>query len=129
MDQIRGERRSQKRYSISLEVRWRLVHRNKTLNSGQGRTVDLSTGGILLETGCKLPVGLKVRLSIAWPVLLHNTSPLQLSVTGRVVRSDQTRAGIQIEQKEFRTLGGWAERQGARPNGPKGPNGGTLTSW
>jgi hypothetical protein len=112
-DQIGGERRSDTRYDISLETRWKLLRRKKTLDSGQGQTVDLSSGGILFETGRKLPVGLKVQLSISWPVLLHNASPLQLSVSGRIVRSDNQRAAIQIIQHEFRTLGVSNEPRGA----------------
>ena len=68
-EQIAGERRSDRRYDISLELRWKVLRRKRTLDSGLGRTVDLSSGGILFETGRKLPVGLKVQLSIAWPVL------------------------------------------------------------
>ena len=56
-DGINGERRSDKRYAIALDVRWRLLRRKKTLDSGQGHTVDLSTGGVLFETGRRLPVG------------------------------------------------------------------------
>jgi len=113
-DQIRGERRQDKRYAISLDVRWKLLRRKKTLDSGLGQTVDLSTGGILFSTGRKLPSGLKVQLSIAWPVLLHNSSPLQLTVMGKVVRSDNDRAAIEIIQHEFRTVGGSPEQRTAQ---------------
>lgn len=104
-EQIGGERRSDRRYEISLELRWKVLRRKRTLDAGMGRTVDISSGGILFETGRKLPIGLKVQVSIAWPVLLHNSSPLQLTVAGRVVRSDNERAAIEIIQHEFRTLG------------------------
>jgi hypothetical protein len=104
-EQIGGERRSDRRYEISLELRWKVLRRKRILDAGMGRTVDISSGGILFETGRKLPIGLKVQVSIAWPVLLHNSSPLQLTVAGRVVRSDNERAAIEIIQHEFRTLG------------------------
>jgi c-di-GMP-binding flagellar brake protein YcgR len=111
-EQIAGERRSDRRYDISLELRWKVLRRKKTLDSGLGHTVDLSSGGILFETGRKLPIGLKVQLSIAWPVLLHKSSPLQLTVAGKVVRSDNQRTAIQIIQHEFRTVGMSAEQRG-----------------
>jgi c-di-GMP-binding flagellar brake protein YcgR len=114
VDQIRGERRQDKRYLIPLDVRWKLLRRKKTLDSGQGQTVDLSTGGILFHTGRKLPVGLKMQLSIAWPVLLHNSSPLQLTVLGRVVRSDAERTAVEIIQHEFRTVGASPDNGGGR---------------
>ncbi len=104
-EHIGGERRGDRRYEISLDVRWKVLRRKRALDSGLGHTVDLSSGGILFEAGRKLPVGLKVQLSIAWPVLLHNSSPLQLSVAGRVVRSDNQRTAIEIIQHEFRTAG------------------------
>jgi hypothetical protein len=113
-EQIGGDRRSNRRYDISLALRWKLLHRKKTVDSGRGHTVDLSTSGIMFETGRKMPVGAKVQLSIAWPALLHNTSPLQLSVAGRVVRSDDGRVAIEIIQHEFRTAGVLAEQRGAR---------------
>ena len=121
MDQIRGERRNDKRYGISLDVRWRLLRRKKTLDSGQGQTVDLSTGGILFHTGRKLPVGLKVQLSIAWPVLLHNSSPLQLTVVGKVVRSDNERTAIEIIQHEFRTLAAQTDNRSSLPPAARTP--------
>ena len=113
-EQIAGERRSDRRYEIPLEVRWKVLRRKRTLDSGIGTTVDLSSGGILFDAGRKLPVGLKVQLSISWPVLLHNASPLQLTVAGRVVRSDGQRAAIEIIQHEFRTMGISAEQRASQ---------------
>ena len=52
-----------------------------------------------------LPVGLNAELAIAWPVLLHNVAPMQLVVSGRIVRSEGLRAAIQITAHEFRTAG------------------------
>ncbi|MGO9258278.1 MAG: PilZ domain-containing protein [Bryobacteraceae bacterium] len=120
-EQIAGERRSDKRYDISLELRWKVLRRKRMLDSGLGRTVDLSSGGILFETGRKLPVGLKVQLSINWPVLLHNAAPLQLTVSGRVVRSDNQRAAIEINQHEFRTVGVSAEQRGTLSASARAP--------
>jgi hypothetical protein len=119
--EIGGERRSDRRYEISLEMRWKVLRRKRTLDSGLGRTIDLSSGGILFEAGRKLPVGLKVQLSIAWPVLLHNASPLQLTVAGRIVRSDSMRAAIQIIQHEFRTVGLSADQRGALTASARAP--------
>ena len=118
---IAGERRSDRRYLISLEMRWKVLRRKKTLDSGLGHTVDLSSGGILFESGRMLPVGLKVHLSIAWPVLLHDASPLQLTVEGRIVRSDSERVAIKIIQHEFRTVGISQDQRGARAASARAP--------
>jgi len=105
LDVIQGDRRSARRYAIGLEAQWELVQRKKVLFSGAARTVDLSSRGLLVATGRKLPVGLKLQLTIFWPVLLHNVTTLQLKIEGRVVRSDYAHAAIRILKHEFRTAG------------------------
>ncbi len=104
-DSIAGDRRFDRRYRIELELRWKLIRRRKIRDAGSGHTVDLSSGGILFDAHRVLPVGMNVELSISWPVLLHNVAPMQLFVTGRVLRSSGTHAAIQMTQHEFRTLG------------------------
>ena len=67
--------------------------------------MDLSSGGIRFDAGRQLPVGLNVELAISWPALLHNSAPMQLVVSGRIVRSDGPQAAIHMTQHEFRTAG------------------------
>jgi hypothetical protein len=110
-DQIGGERRSDRRYDLALNVRWKLIRRRRVLDSGTGKTVDVSSGGLLLETDRELPSGLNIELSISWPVLLHNVAPLQLVVAGRVVRATGQRIGVRMTQHEFRTMSIPAERR------------------
>ena len=113
-ERIGGERRSDRRYNIALRVRWDLRRRKRLLESGAGRTVNLSSGGILLETGRQLPVGLNLTMAISWPVLLHDTTLMQLIVDGRVVRSDGRGVAVRTIQHEFRTLGVPLERRAGR---------------
>ena len=105
VDGIAGDRRSDRRYDLRLDLRWKLIRRRRILETGTGETVDFSSGGVLFNPGRPLPLGLNVELSIAWPVLLHNTAQLQLVVSGKIVRSQGTRTAIQMTQHEFRTLG------------------------
>jgi hypothetical protein len=102
---IAGERRADRRYSLPLELRWRLIRRRKVLDSGNGRAIDLSSGGILFDAGRHLPPGLNVELSIAWPALLHNVAPMLLAISGKIIRSEGTRAALRMTQHEFRTSG------------------------
>ncbi len=111
-DKIGGERRSDRRYDIELNVRWKLIRRRRVLDSGIGKTVDLSSGGLLIETDRELPSGMNIELSISWPVLLHDAAPLQLVVAGRVVRVTGQRIGVRMMQHEFRTLSVPTERRG-----------------
>jgi hypothetical protein len=102
---IAGERRHNKRYGIQLDLKWKLVRRCKVLDTGAGRTFDLSSSGIIFYAGRDLPEGLNVDLSIAWPVLLHNVAPLQLAVAGRIVRCEDCMIAVEMIQHEFRTAG------------------------
>ena len=101
---IAGDRRIDRRYDLKLELRWKLIRRRRLLDSGSGISVDLSSGGILFDAGRPLAVGLNVELSVSWPMLLHNTAPLQLMVSGRIMRISGTCAAIQMVRHEFRTI-------------------------
>src|SRR5450756_3035812 len=102
---IGGNRRQDRRYHLQLELKWKLIRRRRVLDTGVGKTVNVSSGGILFDAGRYLPEGLNVELSIAWPVLLHNVAPMQLVATGKIVRGDGRRVAIQTVQHEFRTAG------------------------
>jgi PilZ domain len=114
-----GDRRADRRYEISLELRWKLIRRRQTLDTGSGRTVDISSGGILFEANRPLPVGRNVELSINWPALLRNVTPLQLIAYGRIVRSEGHRTAMQMSQHEFKTLG--TDRGPGDSPGPRAP--------
>ena len=120
-DGIAEDRRQDRRYEINLELRWKLIRRRKVRDSGVGRTIDFSSGGVFFEAHRQLPIGLNVELSISWPILLHNSSPLQLLVSGKIVRVSGTRVGIRMIQHEFHTAGlPLGEREGA-PSKPRTP--------
>jgi hypothetical protein len=102
---IGGDRRFDRRYQLQLELRWKLIRRRKVQNAGAGRTIDLSSGGVLFDAARPLPVGLNVELSISWPVLLHDIAPMQLVISGRIVRSIGGYTAVEITQHEFRTVG------------------------
>jgi hypothetical protein len=111
---IGGDRRADRRYAICLNVQWRLVHRRRVVDSGFGRTIDLSSHGILFEAGRRLAAGRFLELSIAWPALLHDTAPMKLVASGRVIRTDGTLVAIRMTRHEFFTGGiGPDQRQAA----------------
>lgn len=120
-DVIGGDRRADRRYDIRLDLRWKLVRRRRVLDSGTGYTIDLSSGGILMDAGKHLPAGLNIELSVSWPALLHNVAAMQLVVSGRIVRAEHTRIAIRMVQHEFRTAAGSAEHRGLPPTDPRAP--------
>jgi hypothetical protein len=99
------ERRASRRYEIPLRLRWKVLRRKRLLETGTGTTVNLSSTGILFETDTKLPIDGAVELSIAWPILLDGSLPMQLTVAGRITRITGHKVAIAINQYEFRTAG------------------------
>ncbi|MBV8906831.1 MAG: hypothetical protein JOZ22_24595 [Acidobacteriia bacterium] len=97
------ERREGRRYDVSLKLRWKILHRRRLLESGTGITLEMSSGGLLFKSDQTLPPENTIELAIAWPVLLHNTLPMQLIVSGRVLRISGQHVAVSILQHEFRT--------------------------
>ena len=100
------ERRSHNRYRISLEVEYTLLNGVHIERLGYGRTVNVSSKGILFEADNALPAGSSIQLAIEWPFLLDGECSLRLHVRGIVIRSDAKYAAVQMAHYEFRTVGG-----------------------
>jgi len=98
------ERRAWKRYPIEQEVTYRTLDRRiEPPESGSGLTVNFSSRGVLFRTDQPPRSGKLVELSISWPALLSGTCLLKFVAQGRVVRIDDCRVAVRIEQYEFRT--------------------------
>ena len=88
---------------MDREVRYTVAGRRGIEEKGEGKTVNVSSCGILFTCQHQLAVGRRVKLCISWPVLLNNRVALKLVVRGRVVRCGEGHAAIEIQQHEFRT--------------------------
>lgn len=97
------ERRRTSRFPVREDVRYRIVQSKAQKVSGSGTTLNIGSNGILFTTEDRLPLGRMVELSVNWPARLDGTCALQFVATGRVVRSEQTRAAVRIERYEFKT--------------------------
>jgi hypothetical protein len=97
------DRRATDRFPIESDLRYKLVESRQILETGQGRTLNMSSGGILFTAETRLPVGRRVELSVQWPAQLNERCGLNLVAAGRVVRSNSETAAIRIEKYDFRT--------------------------
>jgi hypothetical protein len=73
---------------------------------GHGRTVNMSSSGMLFVADRVLAPGRKVEVLVQWPVKLDEQVGLKLIVLGEVVRvgsEGPIQAAIRIERHEFRT--------------------------
>ena len=98
------ERRATRRFAIEQDVLYKILdHRAAAPESGVGKTLDISSGGVRFETQQRLRPGKRVEVSVNWPALLDGGCPLKFVAVGRVVRAEERRAAMHIEQHEFRT--------------------------
>ena len=103
--EISGDRRSKRRYPINLPVQYKIMKNYLVVGTGEGNSLDLSSGGISFSCAQPLRVGSYLELSVSWPVLLNQSCPLKLVASGRVVRSDHSSTAIRLDRYEFRTHG------------------------
>ena len=102
---IDRERRTKRRFQIDQEVRYKMLYGQRIAETGVGRTMNISSGGVWFSTENMLTSGMPVELSMSWPVLLNDSCPLKLMIYGCVVRSNEKGAAVAIERYEFRTQG------------------------
>ena len=99
------ERRTKRRFQIDQEVKYKMLYGQRIAETGTGRTVNISSGGVWFSTESMLTSGMPVELSMNWPVLLNDSCPMKLMIYGCVVRSNERGAAVAIERYEFRTQG------------------------
>ena len=99
------ERRIKRRVLIDQEVKYKMLYGQRIAETGVGRTLNISSGGVWFSTESMLTSGMPVELSMSWPVLLNDSCPMKLMIYGCVVRSNERGAAVAIERYEFRTQG------------------------
>jgi hypothetical protein len=95
------ERRGSQRYHLELALEFRAYVSRHIVRVGSGWTVNISSGGVLFAAGIPLPLGVNLEMTIRWPVLYEEKLPLQLHLTGRVVRQDSQGTAIQVRHSSL----------------------------
>ncbi len=107
VESVPPDHRARGRYPICLDLQYRLLRGSRVEQAGTGRTVNISSGGVLFETDDWLPPRGSVELALQWPFLLQGICGLKLVMRGRIVRSDSNGRAIAVraDSHEFRTAG------------------------
>ena len=100
----KAERRHSDRFPIEREVRYQIISKRGSEEVGEGKTVNMSSSGVLFTSQHMLVPGRRVELSISWPAQLNERCALKLVARGRVIRFEEGRTAIEIQQYEFRTF-------------------------
>ena len=98
-----GERRGNDRYPIVRDVRYKVISGRGEPDSGVGKTVDVSSRGVLFTSPKPLPPGKRVELAISWPAQLDGKCALKLVARGRITRCRGNQVAVEINKYEFRT--------------------------
>jgi len=96
------ERRLHCRYPITLDVHYKLLATGGGEQIGIGKTVNVSSGGVLFEATDGLPARRLIEVFIDWPLPKEGAHPLKLAMYGRVIRSDGKLAAVLVSRHEFR---------------------------
>jgi len=101
------DHRARGRYPIALELQYKVLRGGRVEQTGTGRTLNISSGGVLFETDDQLPRRGRVELAMQWPFLLQGTCGLKLVMRGHIVRSagNSRVTALQADFREFRTAG------------------------
>ena len=97
-----GDRRSQPRYPVEAALEYQVIH-GRRVATGRGKTLNISSRGVLFQSNQTVAEAAPIKLEIAWPVRLNDVVGLTWHVTGRTVRSQGKCTAVKILCHEFRT--------------------------
>jgi hypothetical protein len=97
------ERRRSSRFPIERELRYKTLSQRSEAINGKGKTLNISSSGVLFTASHDLAVGTRLEVSISWPAQLNERCLLNLVARGRVARKEDGHVALQIQQYEFRT--------------------------
>src|SRR5580658_7252124 len=96
------ERRANTRYELRLPLRYRVSRKGEPTYIGTGLTQDLSIHGISFRCRKSLPVGAHVEVLVDWPAKYADAYPIELQVTGFVLRSNNGRTAVRMTSHRLR---------------------------
>lgn len=99
------DRRLGHRFPIEAELCYLLLNGKTIVAAGHGRTVNVSSSGVLFQSMHAVRPGEQIELSIAWPARIDGVVRMQLRASGRTVREQDNCTGVRILHYEFRTGG------------------------
>ena len=102
LDYLAHERRATRRYELHLPIHFRVSQKGSIARWGTGVTREMSTTGLSFRARKPLPVGSHVEMIVDWPAKYDEGQPIDLQLTGFVVRSDNHRTAVRVTSRRFR---------------------------
>lgn len=98
------ERRAHPRYDLRFPLRYRVSQKGVAPYVGTGITHDLSIHGLSFRCRKPLPVGAHVELLLDWPAKHGDVEPIELQVTGFILRSASGSTAVRMTSHRLRVL-------------------------
>ena len=102
MDRTATERRAARRYELHLPIHFRVSQKGAVARWGSGVTREMSTTGLSFRCRKPVAVGSHVEMIVDWPAKYADDQPIDLQLTGFVVRSDNSRTAVRVTSRRFR---------------------------
>lgn len=102
MDIATPDRRRNRRYELRLHLHYQVSEKGAVSRTGSGNTCDLSSSGLSFRCRRPLPVGAHIEMGVEWPSKYGDLYPIELQVTGFIVRSVGGKIGVRIASIKFR---------------------------
>jgi len=100
-----ADRRLGVRFPIDCALRYRVSGEKSENADGSGRTINMSSSGILFVTANPVAPGNRIQLWVSWPAKLNQKCAMNLVLRGTVVRAERGAVAVKINHREFRTRG------------------------
>lgn len=98
-----GDQRAANRYGLQLDLFYRVFLKTGWVGlSGTGRTVNVSTRGILFRCSAVLIPDMTIELLVRWPVLAESTHQMELVARGKIARSNEQGTAVRVMYLELR---------------------------
>jgi len=102
MEKMVAERRLHTRYELRMPLRYHVSQKGAAPRSGTGLTCEMSSGGLSFHCRKPLPIGAHVEIVIDWPAKYDDLYPVDLQLTGFVLRSEPGRTAVRMTSHRFR---------------------------
>ena len=101
---IPADRRFSKRYNLETALRYRAA--NGPLNTPwkQGKALNMSATGILIQVPESLTTGTKLEITMDWTGLYHGRQAMRLTLIAAVARTAGSSLALRILHHRFRDV-------------------------
>ena len=96
-----SDRRAATRFPIERPVSYKYARGRAWSEANLGKTMNISSTGILFSGDCPLIPGKRLQIAISWPVQLDGKCGLKLVASGNVVRCSGNIVAAKIEKYDF----------------------------